>query len=866
MTIDALFRRSAVAWIVSLLLPLVGCGGGSSGGTNPITPVPTTITITPSGSNLDAVGATAQLSAGVSDQRGQAIASPSVSWASLNTAVATVSTSGLVTAVSNGTASIRATSDTAHAQITITVQQVPSALVKVSGNGQTGASSSALAAPLVVQVNDRLGHVIAGVTVAFATATGSVTPIGTLTSTNGQAQTTWTLGSTAGQQSATASVTGIGTPATFTATATSGGSATITAITPDTLVEGQSATIAGTGFSSTPVSNAVSIAGATATVTAASATSLTVTVPTSNCQPARDAAITVTVASLTSNPVTKRVNPAAFVNLAVGQQAIVANPAQFCLQFRASTTGGDAYLIGVGASAETPSSTVPFNMTAVAGAATPGAPFGAVRPLPLPRSVSPSLSPNSAAGALAAAQLRADMVLREWERRNLQGAPAAVGPARVAPSVGDTVLFKVPTDFTNSCNVFATVKTVVRKVGTAGIWVTDIANPTADSLTIAQINAYSDTFDTKIYAVDTAYFGAPSDLDANQRVFVVLTVQVNKIDIDGNGVGDVGGFVFGGDLFSPASCAGSNQGEIFYGNVPDSLNVAGKGARRKSGVLALMPDLIAHEFTHNIQLSRRLVLASGTALSVWEAEGQATLAEEVVGHSVLGNSPGNNYGASVAFTANAGDRWYGFAAGGAFYDLPQYFGWLGNNPPTKAAGAPELCTLFGNTSLTTACTPFAFYGASWTFQRYLSDRYGPGYAGGEKQLNRDLIGKNVSLRGVANIQALLPSVNFDTLFDRWAAMLYVDDRVAGLAPELTLASWNLLNVASAYSSDALRLIPPDRTFAAFTDARSVRGGSTAYTRLSAAGVRPALALRVRSQVDAVLGTGMKPQLWIVRIQ
>ena len=850
--------------IVGLLLPLVGCGGGG-GGTNPVTPVPTTITITSPGSNLDAVGATAQLSAAVGDQRGQAIASPSVSWASLNAAVATVSTSGVVTAISNGTASIKATSDTAHAQVTITVQQVPSALVKVSGNGQTGASSSALAAPLVVQVNDRLGHLIAGVTVAFATATGSVTPIGTLTNTNGQAQTTWTLGPTAGQQSATASVTGIATPATFTATATSGGSASITAITPDTLVEGQSATIAGTGFSSTPASNTVSIGGATATVTAASATSLTVTVPTSNCQPARDAAITVTVASLTSNAVTKRVNPAAFLNLAVGQQAIVANPAQFCLQFRASTTGGDAYLIGVGASAESPSTTVPFNITAVAGAATPAAPFGAVRPLPLPRSVSGTVSPSPAA-ARAAAQLRADMVLREWERRNLQGASAASGAARVPPSAGDTVLFNVPTDFSNSCNVFATVKTVVRKVGTAGIWVTDVTNPTADSLTSAQISAYSDTFDTKIYAIDTAYFGAPSDLDANQRVFVVLTVQVNKIDIDGNGLGDVAGFVFGGDLFSPASCAGSNQGEIFYGFVPDSLNVAGKGAHAKSIVLAYLPNLIAHEFTHDIQLSRRLVLASGTSLSVWEAEGQAMLAEEVVGHSMLGNSPGNNYGASIAFTPNVGDRWYGFAAGGLFSLLPQYFGWLGGNPPTKATGAPELCTLFGSTSLVTACNSSAFYGASWSFQRYLSDRYGPGYAGGEKQLNRDLIGKNVSLRGVANIQALLPSVNFDTLFDRWAAMLYVDDRVTGLPPELTLASWNLFNIGSAYISDAFRLIPTDRTFAAFTDARSVRGGSTAYTRLSAAGVRPALALRVRSQVDAVLGTGMKPQLWIVRIQ
>jgi hypothetical protein len=427
------------------------------------------------------------------------------------------------------------------------------------------------------------------------------------------------------------------------------------------------------------------------------------------------------------------------------------------------------------------------------------------------------------------------------------------------PSVGDTIRFRV-INFVGPdyCSNYNEILTKVRVVGSAGIWVTDTLNPTADSLTLAEIQASSNTFDTNIYATDVAYFGAPSDLDANSRVFVVLTVQVNKIPLG------VAGFVFGGDLFNRASCASSNLGEIFYSHVPDPTNVVGTGARTKASVLGQMPSLIAHEFTHNIQFSRRLVLASGNSLSSWEAEGQAVLAEEVVGHSVLGKMPGQDYGAAVAFQPGLGDRWYGFTGGGAFYVLALYYGWLGGS--TKAVSAPELCTLFGNTSLVTPCDAFAFYGASWAFQRYVSDRFGPGYTGGEAALNRDLIGKNVTLIGVANIQGLGLGVGFDSLFSQWAGMLYVDGRVGGAAAPLTMTSWDMFNVFSSLSSDALRLVPLSRTFAAFADSRSVRGGSNAYTVLSAAAARPALGLRVRDAGDAALATGMKPQLWIVRLQ
>jgi hypothetical protein len=419
--------------------------------------------------------------------------------------------------------------------------------------------------------------------------------------------------------------------------------------------------------------------------------------------------------------------------------------------------------------------------------------------------------------------------------------------------VGDTVVFRVPDADGNACTGFKEITTVVQAVGTAGIWHRDIANPTADSLTTPDVQAYSDTFDMFIYPQDTLYFGPPSDIDANSRVEIVLSIEVNKFS------GGIAGFVFGGDLFSRTVCASSDSSEVFYGHVPDPGNVATTGARSKASILFQMPSLIAHEFTHNIQSSRRLVLFGGTSMQSWEAEGQAMLAQEVVGHSVLGNTTGQNYTSSTALSGQ-GDRWYGQG----FDLLTEYFGRLPGGG--KAPGAPELCTLFGTVSLSTPCDPFHFYGASWSFQRYVSDRFGPTRMGGETQLHRDLVSQNPGLSGAENWEAVL-GLSLDTLHTRWAAMLYGDGRVTGLEAAMAMSSWDLFEILGSYPSDEFRLIPLERSFADFNDARSVRGGSTAYTRISsAAGARPALAVKVRDSGGGVLGTTLEPRLWVLRTQ
>lgn len=103
---------------------IVGASGGVADTVNvTVTQAIASVDVTPDGAALDALGATVQLSASVTDANGQAVSGASVSWSSLNAPVATVSSTGLVTAVANGTADIVATANGHADTVTVTVQQ-----------------------------------------------------------------------------------------------------------------------------------------------------------------------------------------------------------------------------------------------------------------------------------------------------------------------------------------------------------------------------------------------------------------------------------------------------------------------------------------------------------------------------------------------------------------------------------------------------------------------------------------------------------------------------------------------------------------------------------------------------------------------
>jgi hypothetical protein len=94
----------------------------------------------------------------------------------------------------------------------------------VSGDDQAAAVGTSLPAPLIVRVVDGFGNLVEGVSVSWSAEAGSVSPASSVTGEDGRAATSWTLGSSSGSQSASASSTGLsGSPVGFTARANAGG-------------------------------------------------------------------------------------------------------------------------------------------------------------------------------------------------------------------------------------------------------------------------------------------------------------------------------------------------------------------------------------------------------------------------------------------------------------------------------------------------------------------------------------------------------------------------------------------------------------------------------------------------------------------
>lgn len=226
-----LFPRRVVAGRLTLVSPTtrrlrtlsgwaVLLGSIGACGTDPR--IPTSVSLSASAVSFTALGQTQQLSPSVSDQDGKPLAGADVSWSSSNTGVATVSSSGVVTAVGAGSADVTATAGSATATAQVSVVQTPTQLLKVSGDEQIGNAGTTLSAPLVVQVNDAGGSPVPGRTATFTVSQGDgSTGAGTVaTGADGRASTTFTTGTSSGApQSISVSITVTTLSVSFTATA-----------------------------------------------------------------------------------------------------------------------------------------------------------------------------------------------------------------------------------------------------------------------------------------------------------------------------------------------------------------------------------------------------------------------------------------------------------------------------------------------------------------------------------------------------------------------------------------------------------------------------------------------------------------------
>jgi uncharacterized protein YjdB len=130
-----------------------------------------TVTVTPTPDTVT-LGGTVQLTATVKDSAGNALTGRTVTWQSLNTGVATVSATGLVTSVGVGTAAISASSGGKTGLAEVTVNQVPVGSVAISPHNDT--VSVGAQKQLAVTVLDANGHPITNPAVNWSSTNNGI--------------------------------------------------------------------------------------------------------------------------------------------------------------------------------------------------------------------------------------------------------------------------------------------------------------------------------------------------------------------------------------------------------------------------------------------------------------------------------------------------------------------------------------------------------------------------------------------------------------------------------------------------------------------------------------------------------------------
>lgn len=203
-------RKQAIpACTIPVLILLSACGGGDSSSGSPTapreSPRATAITLSASSLSMDALGATAQLTATVKDQFGATMGAAAVTWSSSSASVATVSGSGLVTAARNGSATITATSATASAQAMVTVRQEAATAEITPDSAELIVNQVVF---LEVDFKDRNGNELEGITVTptWSSSVPSVATVSESGTVRGVAAGTTQIQATAGAVVATATM------------------------------------------------------------------------------------------------------------------------------------------------------------------------------------------------------------------------------------------------------------------------------------------------------------------------------------------------------------------------------------------------------------------------------------------------------------------------------------------------------------------------------------------------------------------------------------------------------------------------------------------------------------------------------------
>ena len=649
------------------------------------------------------------------------------------------------------------------------------------------------------------------------------------------------------------------------------GAVRITGIEPAVLVEGRAATIHGAGFSSVASENRVTIGGLDALVSSATATRLALTVPRAECLPPRQALLLVSNSSTTASRSVGVTPPPENVDLPVGWFRSTA-AGTGCLHLPGSATGGE-YLIGVASTSEVPSSLTPVALSGIPGDPDVVATFPAADTRPGTGTANVVASERIATGAGGGApprqgRLEPPAPLHEWtagrreaEARlraaakaelSLLGRPPAPAPrarstALMAP--GERVTLWVAPD--GSCTTGTEVQAAVRFAGTHTVWLEDLANPSG-TFGDVEFEGLDTFYGSRVEAVHTRYFGELSDVDLNGRVLVLLTHEVNK-------VAGLGGFVTPTDLYPTTECATSNHAEIFYVSAPEAGGADG-GGPNSAYVLAAYRNLLTHEITHLVQANAYVLGGSGEK-TIWEIEGGATLAEQLVAYELFGHGPGQNLGHAQVQGSEESRGWYW---GGWITDMVSFFGWDGlGHGSGRVRGAPEECTWIGREEdgNTGPCAGRSVYGVPSMLLRFVMDRWGEEYPGGEAALMRRLV--NSPSAGFSSLEEV-SSRGIEQILAEFYIALWGDGRPSSPGSAWDwMASWDLHDIFSRFPDD-YQLQPRTSSSRSPRAAANIRGGSSLYVHWTPSGSLAPTSIRVTAPSAHAVPGHISVWAWRIR--
>ena len=286
---------------------------------------------------------------------------------------------------------------------------------------------------------------------------------------------------------------------------------------------------------------------------------------------------------------------------------------------------------------------------------------------------------------------------------NTDPIPNPLGPV----ALGDLVKLNVNGESSCGDAVYHTARVVA--ISNKAIILNDTLNP-KNGFSTADFQRFATRFDTLVYPLDVANFGEPLDIDKNGHIAILFTRAVNELTPP-RANSYVGGFVFSRDLFPTTqtpraqACAGSNQGEYFYMLAPDPTGVVNGNVRTTGFVDTATVAVLAHEFQHLINASRRLYVNNSPVFEEkWLDEGLAHIAEELLYYRETGLSPRSNLDLAAIRANPARYAMFNSDMSGNMSRFRSYLSAPDKNSPYSP-----------NDSLSTR-------GAAWSFLRYAVDR------------------------------------------------------------------------------------------------------------------------------------------------